>query len=90
MEVGVITLSSSDIGEALDLLSLSPTRHPSSQSSNRRSGSNSNMFEDRPVANDMAASVYVALTMDASSSHASTVGGLCDDREFCVGGSSDR
>jgi hypothetical protein len=78
MEVGFITLSSSDTEEALDLLSLSPTRRPCSQSSNRCSGSNIDVFEDWPEANDMAVSIYAALTVDASSSRVSTVGGMHD------------
>jgi hypothetical protein len=90
VKVGAITLSSSDTKEALDLLSLSPTRHPCSQSSNLRSGSDSDVFEGWPEANDMDASVYVALIADALSSRASMVGGLHNGRDSCAGGSSDR
>jgi hypothetical protein len=45
---------------------------------NPRSGSDSDVFEDWHEVNDMVASVYVALTTDALSSHASTVDALCD------------
>jgi hypothetical protein len=43
--------------------------------------SDSDFFEDWPEANDTVASVYVALTVDASSSHASTIDASCGDRE---------
>jgi hypothetical protein len=78
MKASVITLSSNDTKEALDLLSLSSTSRPCSQSSSRHSNSDSDVLEDWPEANNMAASIYVALTVDASSFHVSTVGGLRD------------
>jgi hypothetical protein len=77
-EVDVVNLSSSDIEEAFDLVFLSPVHGPHSPTLNPRSGSNSNVFDDWPEVNDMAASVYVALTADASSSRVSTVDALCD------------
>jgi hypothetical protein len=52
----VVTLSSSDNKEVLELLFPSPNR---------------DQFEDWPKANDTAASVYIALTTDASSSRTS-------------------
>jgi hypothetical protein len=70
--------SSSDTKEALDLLFLSPIHGPHSPVLNLCLGSDSDAFEDWPKANDMAASVYVALTADASSSRVSTVDNLCD------------
>jgi hypothetical protein len=63
---------------------------PHSPASNPRSGSDSDEFENWPEVNDMAASVYVALTADALSSHASMVDALCDVRESYTGGSSGR
>jgi hypothetical protein len=77
-EVDVVNLSSSDIEEAFDLVFLSHVHGPHSPTLNPRSGSNSNVFDDWPEVNDMAASVYVALTADASSSRVSTVDALCD------------
>jgi hypothetical protein len=72
-EAEVMNSPSSDTEEALDLLFLSLAHGPLSPASNPRSGSDSDIFEDWPEVNDMAASVYVALTADASSSRASTV-----------------
>jgi hypothetical protein len=68
----VETLSPSDAEEALELLSLSPAHGPHSRLSEPTSSS-SNLFEDWPEANDMVASVYVALTADASHSRMSAV-----------------
>jgi hypothetical protein len=73
-EADVASLSSSHTEEALELLSLSPARGPHSPLSKLHSSSSSDSFDDWPKANDMAASVYVVLTADASSSHMSTVG----------------
>jgi hypothetical protein len=67
----MVTLSSSDIEKALELLSLSPACGPHSRLSKPSSNSNTDLFEDWPEANDMAASVYVALTTNASSSRMS-------------------
>jgi hypothetical protein len=39
--------------------------------------SDSDMFDDWSKDNDVAASVYIALTIDASSSCASTVDAMC-------------
>jgi hypothetical protein len=77
-EANVVNPPSSDTGEELDLLFLSPAHGPHSLASNLHLGSDSDMFEDWPEVNDMAASVYVAFTADASSSCASTVDTLCD------------
>jgi hypothetical protein len=77
-EVGVINLSSSDIEEALDVLSLSPTCGSCSQPSNLHSCSDSDFFKDWTEANDMRVSVYVALTGHASSARASTIIAACD------------
>jgi hypothetical protein len=43
---------------------------------NLRSSFDSDVFDDWPKANDMAASVYVVLTVDALSSHVSMVDNL--------------
>jgi hypothetical protein len=75
-DVDMVDLSSSDTEEALKLLPLSPTRGCHFALSNPRSSSDSELFEDWPMVNDMATSVYVALTIDASSSHASTPNSL--------------
>jgi hypothetical protein len=64
-EPDLVTLSSSDTEEALELLSLSPAHGLSS-----RLSEGSDLFEDWPKANDMAASVYVAFTAEISSSRA--------------------
>jgi hypothetical protein len=64
-EADVVNLSFSDTEEALKLLSLSPARGAHSPLSKLRSSSGSDLFKDWPEANDMAMSVYVALTVDA-------------------------
>jgi hypothetical protein len=69
----VVTLSSCDAEEALELLSLSPGHGVSSRpfggdASEPSSCSSSDLFEDFPEANDMTTSVYVVLTTEASSS----------------------
>jgi hypothetical protein len=89
-EANVVNPLSSDTEGALDLLFLSPAHGPHSPASNPHLGSISDVFEDWPEVNDMAASVYVALTTDASNSHASMVDTLCGVRESCTGGSSGR
>jgi hypothetical protein len=71
-----VTSSSSDIDEALAFLSLSPAHGLSYRLSEGDArepslSSGSDLFEDWPEANDMAVSIYVTLTMEASSSHAS-------------------
>jgi hypothetical protein len=73
----VVTISSSNTEEALGLLSLSPCRNLSSQFLGGNvhepsSSSGSNLFEDWSKANDMAASIYVALTAEALGSLVST------------------
>jgi hypothetical protein len=86
----VVTLSSSDTEEALELLSLSPARGPHSPLSELRSSSSSGLLDDWPEANDMATSVYVALTEDALSSCASTVSAPHCTQKPCDDGSSTR
>jgi hypothetical protein len=72
-EADVVTLSSSDTKEALELLSLSPTHGPHSPLLELRSSSGGNLFHDWPEANNMAMSVYVALSTNALSSCTSKV-----------------
>jgi hypothetical protein len=67
-EADMVDLLSSDTEEVLELLPLSPTPGYPSLLSDLRSGSDSELFEDWPEANDMAASVHIALTADALSS----------------------
>jgi hypothetical protein len=78
----VVTLSSSDTDKELELLFLSRPRHPISHISEPSPSSDSDQFEDWPEANDMAMSAYVALTVDVSSCHASTVNALRGNRKF--------
>jgi hypothetical protein len=87
-EADMLNPSSSDTEEALDLLSLSPAHDPRSLVSKPRSSSDDDLFDDSPEANDMAANVYVALSVDASSSCASVVDALLNDRESCASSSS--
>jgi hypothetical protein len=84
----MVNLSSSDTKEALDLLFLCPARHPCFPVLKPHSCSDDDLFEDWPKVNDMAMSVYVALSVDASSSHASAVNALHDGLESCAGSSS--
>jgi hypothetical protein len=86
----VVTLSSSNTEVALELLSLSPTRGPHSRLLELPSSSSSDLFEDWPEANDMAMSVYVALTTDVSSSCTSTVNVPCGDQKSRTDSSSTR
>jgi hypothetical protein len=65
-------------------------RGPPSPASNPRAGSDSDIFEDWPEVNDMAASVYIALTADALSSRASAIDALCHVRESCASDLSGR
>jgi hypothetical protein len=69
----VVTISSSDTEEALELWSLSPACVPHSRLFEPSSSSGSDLFIDWPEANDMVVSVYVAMTVDALSSHTSAV-----------------
>jgi hypothetical protein len=69
----VVTLSSSDTEEALELLSLSPACGPYSRLSEPSSSSDSDLLEDWPEANDISVSVYIALITDASSSRTSAI-----------------
>jgi hypothetical protein len=69
-------------------LSLSPARGPHSPLLELRSSSDSDSFNDWPEANDMAVSVYIVLTADASSSRASMVGASHCTRKSCANGSS--
>jgi hypothetical protein len=75
-QASVVNLTCSGTEEALELLSLS--RGPHSLLSKLPSSFGSDLFEDWPKASDMAASAYVPLTVDASSSHASTVNVPCN------------
>jgi hypothetical protein len=89
----VVTLSSNDTEEALGLLSLSPTCDLTSQPSKGvvqepTSSSSSDLFEDWPEANNMAASVYVTLTTEASSSLASAADAPHGRRKCHTGSSS--
>jgi hypothetical protein len=77
----MVTLSSSTNEEALELLFLSPGHDTVSRVSKPSSCSGSDFFEDWPEGNDMAASVYIALTVDALSSHALTANAPRGDRE---------
>jgi hypothetical protein len=86
----VVTLSSIDTEEALELLFLSPTRDPISHISAPSSSPDSDQIEDRPKANDTIASVYVALTVDTSSSCTLIVNVPCGDQESCADSSSTR
>jgi hypothetical protein len=77
----VLTLSSSDTEEDLEFLSLSLVHGVSSQHSGGDaqellSSSGSDLFGDWPEVNDMATSIYVALTAEASSYHAPAVDAL--------------
>jgi hypothetical protein len=87
-EADVVNSPSSDTEEALDLLILSPAHGPLSPASGPCLGSDSDVFIDWPEVNDMAASLYVALNVDALSSHASAIDAMCNVRESCAGGSS--
>jgi hypothetical protein len=57
-------------------VSLSPARGWHPPILNLQSSSDSELLEDWPEANDMVASIYVALTTDASSSCALTASSL--------------
>jgi hypothetical protein len=81
-ESDVATVSSSDTEEALEFLSLSHVRGVSSRPSEGdaqelSSSSGSDLFEDWPKANNMAASFYVALTTEASGSRAPAANAPC-------------
>jgi hypothetical protein len=91
----VVTISSSDTEEALELLSLSPCCNLASQvaGGNVRepsSSSSSHLFEDWPEANDMAVSVYVMLTVEVLSSLVSTTAAPHCRRKSCTISSSTR
>jgi hypothetical protein len=86
----VVTLSSSDTEEALELLFLSPGHDLVSRVSEPSSCSDSDLFEDLPEANDTVVSVYVALTVDTLSSCTSTANAPCGDRESRADSSSTR
>jgi hypothetical protein len=80
-EPNMVTLLSSDTEEALELLFLRPDHDNVSQISEPSSCFDSDLFEDWLEAKDTVASVYVALTADASSSHASTTYAPHGDQE---------
>jgi hypothetical protein len=89
IEPDVVTISSSDTEEALELLSLDPCCNLASQVSGGNvceplSSSGSDLFEDWPEANDMATSTYVTLTVEASSSLISTADAPCGDRSPAI------
>jgi hypothetical protein len=86
----VVTLSSSDTKEALELLSLCPTRGLPSRPLEPSSSYGSDLFEDWPEANDMAVSVYVALTSDAFGLCTSTANGPHGERGSLADSSSTR
>jgi hypothetical protein len=86
----VVSLSFSDTEEALELLFFRSDRDPVSRVSEPSSCSSNDLIDDWPEANDMTVSVYVALTVDASSTCISTANAPCGDREFHAGGSSTR
>jgi hypothetical protein len=79
----VVSLLSSDTEEALELLSLSPVHDPDSPLLELHSSFGSDLYDDWPESNDMAASVHVALTADALSFHMSTVSAPhCTQKSF--------
>jgi hypothetical protein len=85
-KANVVDLSSSDTKALLDTLFMSPACGSPVSHPCMVSGCNS--FEDWPESNDMAVSVYAAaLSVDASSSHAPTVGDPCVVRKSCIGDS---
>jgi hypothetical protein len=86
----VVTLSSSDTEENLEQLFPSLPRDSVSHALEPFSYCYSDQFKDWLEANDMAVSVYVALTIDASSSRTSTVNVPHDDRTSFTDGSSTR
>jgi hypothetical protein len=90
IELDVVTLSSSDIEEALKLLFLLPGHDHVSRVSEPSSCSGSDLFEYWPKANDTAASVYIALTVDDLSSCASIAYDPRGDQETHVDSSSTR
>jgi hypothetical protein len=72
----IVNVSSSDTDEALELLTLASGHSYSSQVAlnnsqvaSSESSTGSEWFEDWPEANDVAASIYVALTTDPLPSH---------------------
>jgi hypothetical protein len=83
----VVTLSSSDTEEALELLSFSPDHGVSSQPWGG-GDIGRDLFKDWPKANDMAVSVYVALTAESSSSQAPIVNAPHNEGKPHVRGSS--
>jgi hypothetical protein len=88
----VVTFFSSDTEEALELLSLSPVHNVSSQrqggdAQELSSSSGNDLLEDWHKANDIAASIYIVLTTEASSSHASMANAPCGKRKSRTGSS---
>jgi hypothetical protein len=86
----VVTLSSSNTKEALELLSLSPARGLPSRLSEGDaqeplSSYDSNLFKDWPKANNVAVRFYVVLTTEALSSHASTTDASCGRQKSHAG-----
>jgi hypothetical protein len=86
----VVTLSSSDTEEALEFLSMSPTRGLSSRllegdAQEPSPSYGSDLFEDWPEANDMATSVYVALAVEGLSSRVSMANAPHGKQKSCAG-----
>jgi hypothetical protein len=77
-KAGVVDVSSSDTEDLLNSLFFSPACD--SPSLRCRASSNADSFESWPEANNMAASVYVALSADASSSHKPAIDAPRDNR----------
>jgi hypothetical protein len=77
-KASVVHVSSSDTKDLLNSLFLSPACD--SLSLRHRASSDADSFESWPKANNMAASVYVALSVDASSFRKPTIDAPCDNR----------
>jgi hypothetical protein len=77
----VLDLSSSDTGALLDSLFMSPAC--GYLVSRPHTSSDCDSFEYWLESNDMFVSVYVALSVDASSFHTPMVSGLHDAQESC-------
>jgi hypothetical protein len=84
-QAGVVDISSSDTGALLDSLFFSPSCN--SPASLLRPNSDADSLEDWPEGNDMAATVYVALSADTSNSRKPANDAPCDGRESCFSNS---
>jgi hypothetical protein len=85
---GGVYVSSSDTEDLLNLLFLSPACD--SPSAHRRASSDTDSFKSCTEVNDMAMSVYVALSADALSSHKPTIDAPDDNRKCRFSDSSTR